>query len=240
MPTTLEALIDRQLRRWENERRTTPSGSVATEPKVAIQPVITVSRQHGSRGSEVARRLADRFHYTLLHRDIIDRICESTGYTRRLLEALDEHARSQVTIWIESMLWGKYLDGTDYAVALLKTVRSIAQLGGVIVVGRGANFIIGPDAGVHVRIVAPREERIAALMRRKALTEADATREVEAVDEERMKFIRKLFGRSADDPLAYDLIVNESGRDLDSLVDLVARVAEEKIRRLRAGLPPGR
>jgi cytidylate kinase len=234
MPTTIEALIDRQLRRWEHDRRTTPLRPTILETPSAIQPVITVSRQHGSRGSEIARRLADRFQYTLLHRDIIDRICAGTGYTRRLLEMLDEHARSQVTIWIESMLSGRYLDESDYVVALLKTVRSIAQLGGVIVVGRGANFIIGPQAGVHVRVVAPREERIAALMIRKNLTEADATREVETCDEERVKFIRKLFGRSPDDPLAYDLIVNESGRDLDTLVNLVASVADEKIRRLRS------
>jgi cytidylate kinase len=233
MPGTIEALIDRQLRRWEHDRRNVRAGRVAAEPVAQIQPIITVSRQHGSRGCEVAARVADRFGYTLLHRDLIDRIAESTGLTRRLLETLDEHSRSQITSWIDSLLWGKYLDEGDYAVGLLTAVRSIARLGGVVVVGRGANFIVGPEGGVHIRIVAPRPERVRRLMARKQLSEADAAREVDAVDQERAKFIRKLFHRAVDDPLAYDLVVNETERSLETVTEIVTVAAAEKVERLR-------
>ena len=51
---------------------------------------------------------------------------------------------------------------------------------------------------------------------------------------DRDAFVRKLFHRAVDDPLAYDLILNESGRTLDALVEIAAAVAEEKIARLRA------
>jgi cytidylate kinase len=85
-----------------------------------------------------------------------------------------------------------------------------------------------------VRIVRPLAERTQSLMQRKSLSEVAALREIEAVDQERAKFIRKLFHRSVDDPLAYDLIVNEAGRSVDTVVDLVAAVAKEKIGRLRA------
>ena len=67
-----------------------------------------------------------------LVRDIIDRICESTDYSRRLLEALDEHSQSQLTTWVQSMLAGRYVDEGDYVRALLKTIYSIARLGGVV------------------------------------------------------------------------------------------------------------
>ena len=60
------------------------------------QPVITVSREHGSGGSRIAELLAKRFDYTLLHRDIIDRICNSSGARRQLVATLDEHAQSQI------------------------------------------------------------------------------------------------------------------------------------------------
>ncbi len=235
MPASVEALIDRQLRRWEHERQLARARNAGTPARPAFQPLITVSRQHGSRGREIAAGVADRFHYTLLHRNLIDRISESTGFTRRLVEALDEHARSQLQSWIESMMWGRYLDESDYAVGLLKTVRSIAALGGAVVVGRGANLVVGLEHGVHVRIIAPREERIRNLAHRKTLTAAEAAREVRRVDAERAKFVRKPFGRSVDDPLAYDLVVNESGCPLEALVDSVTVVARQKMDRLRAG-----
>ncbi len=240
MPRSIEAIIDRQLRRWEHDRRLAAAGGVGGEARVVAQPIITVSRQHGSRGRDLASRLAERFQYTLLHRDVIDRISMSTGHTRRLLEALDEHSRSQLAIWVDSMLSGRYVDETDYAVGLLKTVYSIARLGGVVVVGRGANFIVEPTGGVHLRVVAPPGERIRNLMRRGNLTADEAAREIRVVDQERAKFVRKLFHRSVDDPLGYDMILNESGRSLDFLVRVAAIVVEEKIGRLRTEEPSGR
>jgi cytidylate kinase len=233
MPGSIEALIDRQLRRWEHDRRNVRAGRASAEHFTPTEPIITVSRHHGSHGCEVAAKLAERFGYTLLHRDLIDRIAESTGLTRRLLETLDEHSRSQITSWIDSMLWGKYLDEGDYAVGLLTTVRSIARLGGVVVVGRGANFIVGLEGGFHLRVVAPRVERIRNLMARKSLSEANATHEIETVDQERGKFIRKLFHASVDDPLAYDVVVNETGRSVETVVEIVTVAAEEKIERLK-------
>jgi cytidylate kinase len=238
MPVSIEALIDRQFRRWEHELRTLQGEPPhVVETPALLQPVLTVSREHGSRGAEVAARVAARFGYALLHRNMIDRICESTGYTRRLLQALDEHARSRLTQWLDSMLSGRLMDESDYAIGLLKTIRSIAALGGVVVVGRGANFIVGPDEGVHVRIVAPREERIEALRQRRHLSAADAAHEVEVVDQERRQFIRRLVGRAVDDPLGYDLVLNQSGRSVEVMADIVIRVAEEKFDRLRARPP---
>lgn len=233
MHVSIEALLDRQMRRWEQENR--PRGhdypGASDEPPRA-QPVVTVSRQHGARGSEVAEHLAARFGYTLLHRNAINRICESTGYTRRLLEVLDERARSRVTLWVESVLAGRSMDEHDYAHALLQTIRSIAALGGVVVVGRAANFIVGPEKGLHVRVVAPREERVAEIARVRRLGAAEAAKEVESVDHERRQFVRRLFSRDVDDATAYDLVVNSSGRAPDAIAALVEHAAAEKFARL--------
>jgi cytidylate kinase len=135
------------------------------------------------------------------------------------------------------MLSGRYLDERDYAEGLLKTVKSIARLGGVVVVGRGVNFIVGPGVGVHLRIVAPLEERVRNLMQRGSLSAAEAAHEIKTVDQERAKFVRRLFHRSVDDPVAYDMIINESGHSLESLVALTTMVVDEKLARLGAGRP---
>jgi cytidylate kinase len=232
MPT-IESIIDRQLRRWEAEktiragdRREKPSGPL-------LQHVITVSRQRGSGGSIVAERVAQRFDYTLLHRDIIDRICSSTGTVRRIVASLDEHVKPEVTIWFESMLGMKYMNAGDYVKLLLETIDSIARLGGVVVVGRGANLIIGPERGFHVRVVAPRDVRVRRLMERDGKSERDATRDVDGKDRERADFIRKVYGREIDDPQGYDLVINTGLLTIDAVTSLVANAAMEKFERLR-------
>lgn len=232
MPTSIDGLIDRQLRRWEHERRR--SSEPESEPRPELHHVITISRQHGSSGAEIASDLAGHFGYTLLHRNVIDRMCESTGHTRRLLEVLDEHDRSEVTSWFDSMFSGRYVDLDDYVRALLTTVRSIARLGGVVVVGRGANYIIGPEQGVHFRVVAPLEERTRSVAERDGVDDREARRRIDALDHERGEFIRKVFNRSVDDPLGYDLIVNEAAIPRGQIIELMAGVAEAKFQRLRA------
>jgi cytidylate kinase len=233
MPASIDGIIDRQLRRWEMERTTARTLASERAPAVLAQPIITFSRQHGSNGAAIAGQLAERFQYTLLHRDIIDRMCQSTGYARRLLEALDERSKSQVTNWFDAMLAGKYVDANDYVHALLKTMYSISQLGGAVVVGRGANFIVGPQGGFHVRVVAPREQRIRNVMARRNSSHKDASLEVDQRDHERAEFIRKLFGHSVDDPLAYDVIVNEAETTPNAILGWLEVAARDKFGRLR-------
>ena len=236
MPS-LDSILDRQVQKWELEKAAhVLDRSAAGRAGAPGQPVITVSRQRGSGGTILADRLAQRFGYTLLHRDIIDRICQSSGYKRRIVESLDEHARSQLQLWFESVLQGAYVDAGDYVKALLEVIFSIAQLGGVVVVGRGANFILGPERGFHIRVVAPREVRVRNLMEREGFTERDAVREIEQSDRDRTGWIRQAFGRSIDDPMGYDLVLNHISISMESVTSLVAAAAQEKFERLRAAL----
>jgi hypothetical protein len=234
MTRSIDSIVDRQFRRWEMDlditRRSRPQD---TSPAVA-HPVITVSRQHGSPGSEIAAQLAERFHYTLLHRDVIDRLCASTDYSRRLLEALDDHSQSQITTWVQSMLAGRYVDEGDYARALLRTVSTIARLGGVVVVGRGSNFIVGLANGFHVRVIAPREQRISALMASHGLSRRDAMRALEVTDHERARTVQRLFGRSVDDPLAYDVVVNPGEAPAHEVAEWLEGAARAKFKHLQS------
>lgn len=231
--SSIQAIIDRQLRRWELEKSFRLSQAASEPAGPPLQPVITVSRQRGSGGGRIAERLARHFDYTLLHRDVIDRICNSSGTRRHIVESLDEHARSQLAIWCEAMVAQRYTDSNDYVRLLLETIRSVAELGGVVVVGRGANFIVGPDRGLHVRVVAPRETRVRRLAEEGHLTPREAAREVDARDHERAEFIRKVFARDAADPAGYDLVINTGSLDTGEAVAIVAAAAREKFGRLR-------
>jgi cytidylate kinase len=230
---SIQAIIDRQLRRWEIEksvRATQPSRERTGPP---LGPVVTVSRERGSGGSHIAGLVAQRLDYTLLHRDVIDRICLSSGTRRHIIEALDEHARSQFASWWDSIIAQRYTDANDYVRLLLTTIYSVAELGGVVVVGRGANFIVGPERGLHVRVVAPREQRIQRLVDHEMRSRKDAAHEVDLRDRERTDFIRKVHGRDIADPAGYDLVVNTGSIPFEAATDLIVAAAREKFERLR-------
>lgn len=231
--TSVQAIIDRQLRRWEMEKKVREAQPANHGPGPPLQPVITVSRQRGSGGSRIAELLARRFDYTLLHRDVIDRICSSANIRRSIVESLDEHVKSQLATWCDAMVAQRYTDSSDYVRFLLETIRSVASLGGVVVVGRGSNFIVGLDGGLHVRVVAPREQRIQRLVEHARLTTKQAAHDVDARDRERVEFIRKVYGRDIADPEGYDLVLNTGAITLDQAVDIVATAARGKFERLR-------
>ncbi len=236
----IDQIVDRQVRRWEIERAARQGAGGDESLTRATGRILTLSRQRGARGSLLAGLLAERLGFTLLHRDVIDRICASSGHARRIVELLDGHARSQLELWFESMLRGHAVDTTDYVKALLQVIFSMSELGGVVVVGRGANFILGPDRGFHVRVVAPREERIRSLIEREQRGPRDAAHEVEQAGRERADWVRRALGHDIDDPLGYDLVLNSGSVSLESAVSLVALAAQEKFEKLRQRTPGGR
>jgi len=218
---SIEELINRQLNRWEMERR---QRAEEIEKGVApeIKPIVTVSRQRGSRGAYIAERLADQLGYQLLYREIIDEICKSSGYRRRIIESLDDRVRSRMELWFEGIFKGMYIDASDYFKQLYRIIMSVSEHGGVVVVGRAANFMLSRDHGFHVRVVAAKPRRIANLVQYEQLTPEQAEGEIRQYDKSRGEFVESNFHMNIDDPSVYDLVLNTTYLDVDEAV----RIAE--------------
>ena len=228
---SIDAIINRQLLKWELEKK-----QVAEQPlaKSAPPQVVTVSRQAGSRGSHFATRLAEELGFDRLHRETIDAICDSSGYRRRIVENLDERFRGDLELMVEALFTGQSVDHLDYTRHLFQVVLSTARLGGVVLVGRGGNFILGPRRGFHIRVVAPPEQRIANLVMYKNVTKEVAAAEADRVDSERKELMAKLFGHDIDDPAHYDLIINLGLMDLEEMVRPTIAAIHAKFARLAA------
>ncbi len=222
MSTSIEAIIERQLKRWELERNK-KSEAEKNGQKHHFQPIVTVSRQRGSQGSFLAGKIAERLGYQLLHREIIDQICNSSGYRRKVVESLDDHVRSKIELWFEGIFKGSYVDASDYFRHLHRVIMSIAEHGGVVVVGRGANFILPPVRGFNLRIVASLPARIENLIKYLELSREEAEREIRESDKARNDFIRARFGKNIDDPQAYDFVLNTTHMDIDTALDIAEK-----------------
>jgi len=211
-------IVDRQMRRWELEK-SRPQEKVPLLEKPG--PIITISRQHGATGSLVAEKLAELTGFTLIGRDILDQISLDIGTQKRLVETLDESMRSKFELWVEGLFKGRIVDTSDYLKSLVKIIGAISHHGKAIIVGRGANFILGSRQGFHVRIVADLIFRVNSLMTRRNLSRAEAQEAISRNDEHRRKFIKSDFRKDIDDPQAYDMVINSTHLSIEHAAQLI-------------------
>jgi cytidylate kinase len=230
----IEKILNRQFRMWETARLAAV-GTPRARGSMPFHPTITISRQAGARGEEIAQALADRLGYSFFDQEIIDHIAAARDLRRRVLEMLDEHTVSGIKLWAESIVSGKYLDQTDFVRYLARTVRAIHSHGRAVILGRGANYLLADTAAFRVHIVAPLETRIRTFATERKVDPEAARREIEASDVARREFIHRSFGARWDDPAAYDLTLNTAGLPVETAVSMI----EDSLRQVAAVRWPG-
>ncbi len=214
-PRTIEQALEEQGRRWEFGRR-----QWRERPEERSRLVVTISRQHGAGGSEVARRVASSRGLDLFDREIIHRIAESAQQSEGHVESLDDRDREPLAEWVLGLGSPGHLSPIGYRAHLESVVRSIARRGGAVVVGRGAHMILGP-AAMRVLVVAPLEVRVATIMRRVSVAEAEARRTIAEVESARSAFLRRHFHADFGDPAQFDLVVNTGVLGIDGAVSTI-------------------
>jgi cytidylate kinase len=203
MSSSVAQLVARQIRLWEVLKAERHGEST----EEARRPCITLSREAGIDSAEVARRIALRLGYSVWDHQVLDFAANEAGVRRQLFEALEAQKQSAVERWVEGALHGQMVDSSDYARALVRVLRVLGEQGGVIVIGRGANFVMPPDSTLRVRIVAPRAWRATKSCRPDEPME-DALRRIEKEDRLRIDFVRRTVKGDPLDSDAYDLILN--------------------------------
>lgn len=182
--------------------------------------VVTISRDHGALGGEVARRLAGILGVDCADRDILDAVSRRARVDVALVESLDRHVASIKSDWWRGLMSGKTLTRDQFSASLVKVILNIAQRGGVII-GRGAHLILGAGVAFRVRIVGCPERCARRIAERENLDPEAARERVRSVDHEREQFLRVYFERPIDDPRSYDLVLNSDRFGVDAMVDLI-------------------
>jgi cytidylate kinase len=193
-----------------------------SHPSLKEPPVsVTISRQAGSRGAEIAYAVAARLGWPVYDHQLLMRIAEEKGLNRRLLERLDESSTS----WLEQIIAGfSTKPGPTewtYMKHLLELLVSLGQVGHCVIVGRGAGYVLPPATTVRVRVVAPRAMRVAKTQQRRGLSKAEAEQWVDKTDLDRVRFVTNHFNRDPYDQLNYDLILNSGRYSTDECVELI-------------------
>jgi cytidylate kinase len=213
---------------------------------------VTISREYGSGGGEVAARLAGRLGWRLVDHEVVVRVARALGVTLAEATTYDEHAEGlgeRILRSLQSMTFvapvptGDLPVGQDdqsarYQGALQLVVQRAVDEGRVVIVGRGSQVLLRDRRDVlNARIVAPLERRIEYVASREGLDAHAARARVELKDRDRARYLQSNYHRLPSDPHLYDLVVNTGTLSIDDAVELLASALAHKARRL--ALPEG-
>jgi len=193
------------------------------EPLRKLGPYITMSREAGSGGGEIAQLVGERLGWEVLDKNLVDCVASRFGLSRPMLELVDETVSNWAFDMFGAFFDRRIISHERYLVRLNRIVIAAARRGNVVIVGRGANFLLPRDAGLAVRIVASEKYRIEQVMRRHGLVEAEARQFAIALDRGRREFVRKFFHHDIDDPHLFDLVIRADRLGPQSTADAIVQ-----------------
>ncbi len=185
--------------------------------------VLTVSREYGSGGSEIAGFIARELDWRLLDKELIMEISQREQVTPSEVAAFDE----KVDPWIHRItrsVWGVAADGispivpTDMfdaqkAAKMAKLIiEEACKMGGCVIVGRGSQCVLrGREDVFHAFIYANREDRVDRI-RARVGTGTDVDALIRSIDAQRTEYVRLNYGENWLNPYLYDVMINSKNQ----------------------------
>lgn len=180
-------------------------------------PVVTISRQTGAGGVSLAQKLAQYLQHhdtraacpwTVFDKRLVEKMLEDHKLAENVARFMPDETYSEIRDTVEELL-GLHPARWTLVEKMSETILHIAQMGNAILVGRGANVIIGfvPHA-VHVRLIGSFERRVRYCQRLYNFSAEQAAEYVRQTDQGRNHFLKRHFGKNIDDPALYHLVIN--------------------------------
>ena len=197
-----------------------------------MKSVITISREFGSGGREIGKRVAEKLGYKFFDAEIIDEVVRSSGISKEIVEKYDEYATYKnsllYTIAVNSGgdSYNRLSIANRVQIAQAEVIKKIAEEGRCVIIGRGADYVLRErEDCLHVFIRADIAHRV------KRVTEiyGDIGKKPEAYledkDTRRRVFYRSFTMREWGVIDNYNLVLDSGLIGLDNCADVICKVA---------------
>lgn len=174
----------------------------------AFPRVVTISREFGAGGAQIAALVAAELGFQLWDHEFITHLARKAQADVQLIRELDERQPDLIDDMIATSIHGGRISASKYRALLTRTVTELAERGGAVIVGRGANFLVRAEQALRVRVVCPFKQRVERYCVRERADWTRAETVVRSKDRERERFVKQLSGESSSDPAHYDLVLN--------------------------------
>lgn len=183
--------------------------------------VITISRQMGCPGCEVAAEIAHCLNYRVVWREVINEAAIRAGVPEVALATIDELNLLGLRPTDEEL--------KAYHAAVREIMNELYDEGDVVIVGRAGQVILREKQDVlHVRIFAPFELRVVRTADRHGISIENARKQVRTSDQTRTRYLKRFYDAKWDDPQLYDLLINTAKIPTIAAAHIICKALEQR------------
>lgn len=189
------------------------------------QMILSVGREYGSGGHEIAQRLASYYDIPLYDRELISKVAEHGMISPSLVEAYDEKPASMFFYAIAGEGGHPPME-QQIAQRTFQYLYRQAQRESFVVVGRCANDLLrGNGALFSVFVRGDQQEKLLRVMEREHLSEKDALIRMKRCDRVRRNYHNFYCEGKWGDSREYDLCINSSKLGVDGTAEVIIHMA---------------
>lgn len=198
-----------------------------------MNKIITISREFGSGGKEIGKRLADELGYSYYDSEIITLLAKETGMSEEYIKNISEKGIYPYAFQFAksfAMYSTMQSNQTEILVKQAEILKQIAQKGNAIIVGRGANTILREYNPMNIFVYANIESKISRC-RQKAqedenLTDKELEKKIKAIDKNRKAFNSLISNAEWGMKENYNLCINTSNIEIKTIIPSLAKYIE--------------
>jgi len=184
-------------------------GARTEAPSLPRGLTVAISRETGARGATIGRRIARKLRWDCYDQELLEFMAQDDSAGNNLREISPEVAE-----WVEGRLQALLREQTlsqhPSVISMARVILTLAASGQVVLIGRGAGFLLPSATTLHVRIIAPLADRVAYMGQSQRLGSTEAATHVHKSDARRSEFLATHFHRRGDEIHHYDLLLNSS------------------------------
>ncbi|HOP62729.1 MAG TPA: cytidylate kinase-like family protein [Spirochaetota bacterium] len=231
MTAAIDRIMNAQVIYWKKQKE-----QLDEPEKVNHLPFVTISREYGCGGYEVAAKLSEILNEELkpeplwapYNKKLLDKLMIDTGLSESLVETLTGRARSKLTNLIQTT-FSSFPPQVAVHKKLVEIMAMLAMNGHVVLVGRGGNMITKDmEGGFHVRLYAPIQSRAEKMAEILNVSTGAAMKTIKEKTKLREEYMKEFFKIDISDPHNYDLAINDSTFTVEQVARIIINGMKSK------------
>lgn len=211
-----------------------------TPKEVVAGPVITISRDYGCPGYTLGMKLAEQLstmrsmkdgvvEWKALNREILNQAAKEIHLSPEMVDRIIHHK----PLGMFADLFGSFSDhyvpnDLEVKKAVAGIIQGMAVQGNIIIVGRaGAMITQDLPNTLHIHLYAPFKHRVTQVVKHEGLSEEEAKRTIQRVDQERV-YIRNFFAGESADSSFFDATFNTANLSMETISEAIIAMAKSK------------
>ena len=195
--------------------------------------VVTITRQFGSLGRPIARKMSEILGIEYYDRDIVDQAAKKLQLPVSVVDQEEERAVKQAVNPFSRMMFplGKGTSNTQDNIfeAQKNIIQFLAEKDNCIIVGRCSDFILSEvENSIHIYIYASYEARLRHCIEELGMEETEARRMIKSVDEARDSYHMQYAGYLPDDKRHKDIMIDSSLFGVEGTAQFLADAVKKK------------